>query len=695
MAKGTRQRPLDIANTRVGAAILALALTLLWPGTAQAHAFLLSTTPASGARLASAPSRISLTFDEAVTPAQGGIELRRLGGGQAPTVGKAITTDGGKTLQIGVGHLQPGVYEASWQIIADDGHFEAGELDFQVGHSGRLPTLTGGPRTPLPWSLVWARLLIYVGLALTFGRVLIGLRVGLRSQGLTMLGIVLMIVGAFWQQLALAAEVGGGALWTGVEATHMHAALQTQAGKLGAAMTVVAVLQILILVLAKRGTWLLIGSGALIIVLLALSGHSDYARYTPLTVTLDAVHIAAAAIWLGGVTELGYVALADREQLWRRARRFAPLGFAAAGTLAATGIYSAWIHVGHWSALTGTPYGRTVLVKSGLFFAALGLGAFNHLTTRHGHSRWGSITLEPGVLAMLVAVAAVLVNVAPPPPTAQAAAAPSLSAAAPLAGAEINLAAPAGHTIIAIAASPRRLQVSAIAYNDKPASDAHLAVQHDPALHFAHCGSACLTAPWNPTQGRQRVSVLVSEHGVQRRVDFDLHWPPGRDQSTLLDTAIRNMTRLRSVHLQEVVSSGFGGSPASTRGVYQPGHALRLVGDNGFGLVTIGNTSWQRAPNGQSWQRLPKPQRINLFGNYAQEGATNVRALEMTRLDGRGVVVLGYWVPGQRYWYRLWIDPARRLILRDQIITPGHYLTDRYHDFNKPARIRPPTIASP
>ena len=176
-------------------------LTLGWPASAQAHAFLLSTTPALGARLASSPARITLAFDEPVTPAQGGIELRRLGGGAAPTLGKATTANGGKMLQIGVGHLGPGVYEASWQIIADDGHFEAGELDFQVGNVGRLPALTAGPQTPLPWSLVGARLLLYIGLALTFGRGLVGLRIGLRSSGLTILGVFLALVGAVWQEL--------------------------------------------------------------------------------------------------------------------------------------------------------------------------------------------------------------------------------------------------------------------------------------------------------------------------------------------------------------------------------------------------------------------------------------------------------------------------------------------------------------
>jgi len=136
-----------------------------------------------GARLAKSPPRITLTFDEAVTPAQGGIELRRIGGGAAPTIGKAATTNGGKTLEIRVGHLSPGVYEASWQIIADDGHFEAGALDFQVGNVGHLIALPTTPQTPLPWSLVVARLVLYAGLALTFGRAIVALRLHHRFPG--------------------------------------------------------------------------------------------------------------------------------------------------------------------------------------------------------------------------------------------------------------------------------------------------------------------------------------------------------------------------------------------------------------------------------------------------------------------------------------------------------------------------------
>jgi len=87
--------------------------------------------------------------------------------------------------------------------------------------------------------------------------------------------------------------------------------------------------------------------------------------------------------------------------------------------------------------------------------------------------------------------------------------------------------------------------------------------------------------------------------------------------------------------------------------------------------------------------------RVNPFGNYAQAGAVNVRDVGSASVKGRRIVVLSYWVPGQQYWYRLWINPAHKLILSDQIITPGHFISDRYYDLNTPVRIRPPKVGSP
>ena len=418
---------------------------LVFAPSAGAHAFLLSTSPALGARLGQAPKQIALNFSEAVTLAQGGIELKRIGGGSAPIVGKPRVVNGGRTIALSLGPLRPGVYDASWQIIADDGHFEAGELDFQVGNVGQLPTSVSGTQTPLPWPLVLARLVIYIGLALSFGRALVALRLGARHSALTTLGALAVLAGGLLQQVALAAETSGGPIWRGLTVSRLDASSATQAGKLSLAIIAVAAVQLLTLRLWRDRSAPLIGCGALVIAALALSGHSAHTRLTPLSVALDAVHIAAATVWLGGLAELASIAFSSRDQLSAKARRFAVYGFGATALLAATGIYAAVIHVEHVGNLTGTPYGRAVLAKSGLFIAALAFGGYNHLTTRGGRSRARSIVFEPAVIAMIVAVASILVNVAPPATNALAAGAPpALAAAAPLKHAKLNLAQAAG-----------------------------------------------------------------------------------------------------------------------------------------------------------------------------------------------------------------------------------------------------------
>jgi copper transport protein len=57
--------------------------------------------------------------------------------------------------------------------------------------------------------------------------------------------------------------------------------------------------------------------------------------------------------------------------------RFSPLALAAVGVLAATGVAQALLEVRSLDAFTDTAYGRAVLIKVGLLFALIGLGAVN------------------------------------------------------------------------------------------------------------------------------------------------------------------------------------------------------------------------------------------------------------------------------------------------------------------------------
>ena len=101
---------------------------------AGAHATLVSSDPAGGARLATAPSRVTVTFDESV-----GLDLGYLrvidGNGTDVGVGPA-SHPGGQGQTIGI-DLQPGLgdgtYIASWRVISADSHPVEGSIRFVVG----------------------------------------------------------------------------------------------------------------------------------------------------------------------------------------------------------------------------------------------------------------------------------------------------------------------------------------------------------------------------------------------------------------------------------------------------------------------------------------------------------------------------------------------------------------------------------
>ncbi|MFE7594047.1 FixH family protein [Kitasatospora sp. NPDC057512] len=99
--------------------------------------------------------------------------------------------------------------------------------------------------------------------------------------------------------------------------------------------------------------------------------HASVGIQVWLALPLGILHLIAMALWLGGLTAL-LVAL--REGVGAEvADRFSKIAFGSVAVLAGTGIYQSWRGLGSWGALTGTEYGRLLLVKSGCVVAMLGV----------------------------------------------------------------------------------------------------------------------------------------------------------------------------------------------------------------------------------------------------------------------------------------------------------------------------------
>ncbi len=107
-------------------------------------------------------------------------------------------------------------------------------------------------------------------------------------------------------------------------------------------------------------------------------------------------------------------------------RAFSPTALLFAGILVATGVFASWLHLGSISNLWQSEYGRTLLLKLGIFVLVFGTGAYNFrrvlpvLGEDAGTRRLRrSAGFELAVGAVVLLVTAILVATSPPADTDQ------------------------------------------------------------------------------------------------------------------------------------------------------------------------------------------------------------------------------------------------------------------------------------
>lgn len=208
--------------------------------------------------------------------------------------------------------------------------------------------------------------------------------------------------GAYWFLLQAASMSGRPFGDTSVLPTILNDTQFGQVAEIRFAMAIV-----LALYLARRrfaaGNWLGLAAGLGLVASLAWTGHAGSMadRRGDLHVAADALHLCAAAVWIGGLLSLVlFFAVARRTRspasisLVREAtRRFSIIGIVSVAVLSATGLVNAYFLVGSFQALIATEYGRLLLLKLGVFAVMLTLAATNRLwlTPRLGASRGGAL----------------------------------------------------------------------------------------------------------------------------------------------------------------------------------------------------------------------------------------------------------------------------------------------------------------
>lgn len=153
--------------------LLIALLALAFGGPVSAHSDLVSSTPADGATVATAPARVTLVFSEELKAEGNLITVTDAGGAQVDAGDTALDTSDPKRVTVTVSlkrGLGNGVYMVAWKNASVDGHAEEGTLSFTVGAATAvapgLPATGAATDVPAAGLLALAAAALVLGLSL-------------------------------------------------------------------------------------------------------------------------------------------------------------------------------------------------------------------------------------------------------------------------------------------------------------------------------------------------------------------------------------------------------------------------------------------------------------------------------------------------------------------------------------------------
>ena len=425
------------------AALLAVLAFLVFPAGASGHASLDSSTPDFRQRLDRAPTRVVLRFSQVVEPIPNGIVVRDTDGrvvSQAAQLGPDR-----RSLIATLRPLGPGAFAVRWQTLSvSDGHVVSGLYTFGVRANAPPPTEAVGATGPgVVEKLV--RWLAYLGLAIVSGCLALRLLALPRvlPERLDQAFFALIGVATF-----LTLDAGIAALLLRADAAlqlpierFMYADLSPFAGgtrfgvawvwmTLGGAL-IAGLITLAWLTRSRLPLWPALAVSLALASGFSLSGHSaSEPNSTALTIVVDWVHVAGAAIWIGGLIGLAVIGWRlDRDSRNNAFLRFSRLASVLVGVVVVAGVYLGVLRLPAVNDLWATQYGRVLLVKVVLVVAALTWGAAHHFLVRPRLER--GLTIPGGrigrsligeslVGVTVLLAAAFLVNTAPPSKSEQA-----------------------------------------------------------------------------------------------------------------------------------------------------------------------------------------------------------------------------------------------------------------------------------
>jgi len=370
---------------------LAVCGLLALPGGAWSHSSLRSSTPAADAVVEDAPSMVELRFSESVTPGPDAVTVYAPDGATVQT-GAAQSEADGTLLRQSLETTQRGTHAVAFRVTSGDGHTIAGSVTFHVGERGQgnKAAELGRAQARVSPAMFTAfgvsRFFVVMALLGAVGSALFGLLLAPRWRVRWLGRLLVLLVLALAVSVVLdGAIVRGTGIGSALEGEGLRASIQNP---FGSAALVTGALAILALVpagllrsgAASMGT---VSRAALVLVFvgltasMSLAGHAAVDEPVAIRLPLDVLHVLAAAVWLGGLLQLGALAPQAHEHL-DAIKRFSKVAFGCVLTLLATGIYATVSELGlDPRELVETQYGRIILAKLVLYAGTMPLAWLN------------------------------------------------------------------------------------------------------------------------------------------------------------------------------------------------------------------------------------------------------------------------------------------------------------------------------
>lgn len=437
------------AIRRLGSVIaVVVAVLVAVSPAASAHATVVSTSPGDGQVVAAAPSSVSVRFDEPVQMQFGALRVFSPTGSRVDEGTPSHPAGHSDTVQVALAsNLGRGTYTVSWHVISADSHPVSGAFTFSVGAASVTSvsqnTVTTAGSTTVGVLYGIARAIAFGGYALAVGATAFLLWCWPAGAGSRR---VLGLIGLGWGALVVATVAvvglqgpydGGFGLGRVFDSEVLRTTLGTRLG---------AALAIRLLLLGAFGAGLALVAprlatasvkvriaatafgGALAVALAATWAATDHAgagSQVAVALPVDALHLMAVAVWLGGLAVVAGALLrpsgADAAVLTAAVRRFSTIAGCCVGVLVVSGTYQAWRQVGTLAALPGTTYGRLLLVKLLGVGLLIALGYLARVWIAHYQTPDAvairqlrrSTGLEAVIATGVLAITAMLVNAQP------------------------------------------------------------------------------------------------------------------------------------------------------------------------------------------------------------------------------------------------------------------------------------------